>query len=102
MLIWGVALSWTPPRQVDSTVGIGPVHHLDSHDRTQEQEAIYALLVSLQAELLPRLKDGAVAKELYHHALSYVKEHKPELEAHFVKNLGHGVCLLALPRIPMH
>ena len=54
---------------------------------------MYALLVSLQADLLPRLKDGAVAKELYQHALSYVTEHKPGLERHFVKNIGHGVCV---------
>lgn len=59
----------------------------------KEQEAVYALLVSLQADLLPRLKDGAVAKELYQHALSYVTEHKPGLERHFVKNIGHGVCV---------
>lgn len=37
------------------------------------------------------MKEGAVAKELYHFALSYVKEKKPELEANFQKNIGHGV-----------
>ena len=35
--------------------------------------------------------DGAVAKDLYQHALSFVKEKKPELESHFSKNIGHGV-----------
>ncbi|KAI0747959.1 FACT complex subunit SPT16 [Daedaleopsis nitida] len=59
-------------------------------DPSKEQENIYSLLVSLQAEVLLRLKDGAVAREIYHHALSVVKEKKPELEAHFVKNIGHG------------
>ncbi|TBU47950.1 FACT complex subunit SPT16, partial [Dichomitus squalens] len=63
---------------------------VDPSKASREQEAIYALLVSLQADLLLRLKEGAVAKELYQHALSYIKEHKPELESHFVKNLGHG------------
>ena len=47
-------------------------------------------------ELLPRLKDGAIAKELYQHALSFVKEKKPDLESHFVKNIGHGVCVYAV------
>ena len=37
------------------------------------------------------MKEGTVAKELYQHALSYVKEKKPELEANFTKNIGHGV-----------
>ncbi|KAI1787890.1 FACT complex subunit SPT16 [Ganoderma leucocontextum] len=60
-------------------------------DPSKEQDAVYALLVSLQADLLPRVKDGAVAKELYQHALSYVKDHKPELEPHFAKNIGHGM-----------
>ncbi len=59
---------------------------------TQDQEAIYALLVSLQSEMLSQLKEGAAAKDLYQHALSYVKGKRPELEAHLVKNIGHGVC----------
>ncbi|KAI0928386.1 hypothetical protein AcW1_005644 [Taiwanofungus camphoratus] len=58
---------------------------------SQEQEAIYLLLVSLQTEILTQLKGGAMAKEVYHHALSYVKQRKPELEKHFVKNVGHGM-----------
>ena len=41
--------------------------------------------------MLSRLKDGAVAKELYQHALSFVKEKKPELEKHFVKIIGFAV-----------
>ena len=37
------------------------------------------------------MKEGAVARDVYQHALAYVKEKKPELEKHFVKNIGHGV-----------
>jgi nucleosome binding factor SPN SPT16 subunit len=37
------------------------------------------------------MKDGALAKDVYQHALSYVKKHKPDLERHFVKNIGFGV-----------
>ena len=48
-------------------------------------------MTSLQAELLPIIKDGTIARDVYQHALAYVKEKKPELEKHFVKNIGHGV-----------
>lgn len=50
----------------------------------------------MQADLLSRLKDGAVAKELYQHALTHVRERKPELEPHFVKNIGHGVRFISI------
>jgi nucleosome binding factor SPN SPT16 subunit len=40
------------------------------------------------------MKDGAVARDLYQHALSYVKKHKPDLEKNFVKNIGFGVTLI--------
>jgi nucleosome binding factor SPN SPT16 subunit len=44
------------------------------------------------------MKDGAVARDLYQHALSYVKKHKLELEKNFVKNIGFGVShILRLP-----
>ncbi|KAI0709021.1 FACT complex subunit SPT16 [Earliella scabrosa] len=60
-------------------------------DPSKEQEAIYSLLVSLQSEMLSRLKDGVIAKDMYQHALAYVRERKPELEARFAKNIGHGM-----------
>ncbi|THH01723.1 hypothetical protein EW026_g1029 [Hermanssonia centrifuga] len=60
-------------------------------DPSKEQEAIYSLLSSLQAELLTVLKDGTTARDVYLHALAYVKEKKPELEKHFVKSIGHGM-----------
>ncbi|TFK83944.1 FACT complex subunit SPT16 [Polyporus arcularius HHB13444] len=60
-------------------------------DPSKEQEAVYSLLVSLQTDILSRLKDGAVAKDLYQHALSFVRDKKPELESHFSKNIGHGM-----------
>ncbi|KAH9930997.1 FACT complex subunit SPT16 [Fomitopsis serialis] len=60
-------------------------------DPSKEQEAIYALLLSLQSEMLSQLKDGAVGREVYQHALQYVRDKKPELEKNFVKNVGHGM-----------
>ncbi|EKM55643.1 uncharacterized protein PHACADRAFT_173804 [Phanerochaete carnosa HHB-10118-sp] len=62
-------------------------------DPSKEQEAIYALLLSLQNDLLSFMKDGVTARDVYQHALTYVKEKKPELEKHFVKNVGHGMGL---------
>ena len=67
------------------------VHLIWPSQWKQEQEAVYGLLVSLQSELLTKLRDGAVARDVYVHALNYVKEKKPELEKHFVKNIGFGV-----------
>ncbi|KAH7919903.1 FACT complex subunit SPT16 [Leucogyrophana mollusca] len=60
-------------------------------DPSKEQEAIYNLLLSLQAELLREVKDGVTAREVYSLALEYVKEKKPELEKNFVKNVGFGI-----------
>ncbi|KIP09266.1 hypothetical protein PHLGIDRAFT_103069 [Phlebiopsis gigantea 11061_1 CR5-6] len=62
-------------------------------DPSKEQEAIYALLVSLQADLLPLMKDGATARDAYQHALAFIKDKKPELEKNFVKTIGHGMGL---------
>ncbi|ESK83469.1 fact complex subunit spt16 [Moniliophthora roreri MCA 2997] len=59
-------------------------------DPTPDQETQYNLLLALQSELLSYIKDGVTAKDVYQHALSYVKEKKPELEKNFVKSLGFG------------
>jgi nucleosome binding factor SPN SPT16 subunit len=57
----------------------------------QEQEAIYHLLLELQTELLDKLQDGVTARDVYQHAISYIREKKPDLEKNFVKNVGFGV-----------
>ncbi|ELU40200.1 FACT complex subunit SPT16 [Rhizoctonia solani AG-1 IA] len=56
-----------------------------------EQEGIYSFVLSLQAELLSKLRDGTPAKDVYAHAISYIKQKKPELEKYFTKNVGFGV-----------
>ena len=43
------------------------------------------------------MKDGAVTKDVYMHALTYIREKKPELEKHFVKNIGFGVSIMKRP-----
>jgi FACT complex subunit SPT16 len=37
------------------------------------------------------MRDGATARDVYAHALSYIKEKKPELERYFVKSIGFGM-----------
>lgn len=63
-------------------------------DPTPAQEEVYALIVEIHKEVIPRLKEGAVAKDIYAHALGIVKQKKPTLEAHFVKSIGHAVRAL--------
>ncbi|KAL4065337.1 FACT complex subunit-domain-containing protein [Scleroderma yunnanense] len=60
-------------------------------DPSKEQEEIYNTLVSLQSELMREMKDGITAREVYHRAVEYIQEKKPELEKHFVKNVGSAI-----------
>jgi nucleosome binding factor SPN SPT16 subunit len=57
----------------------------------QEQDQLYTLLLNLQHELLTKMRDGVIAKDVYATAVDYVKAKKPELEKNFVKNIGFGV-----------
>ncbi|KAK7440234.1 FACT complex subunit spt16 [Stygiomarasmius scandens] len=59
-------------------------------DPTEEQEAQYNLLLSLQQELLSFIKEGVSTKDVYQHALNFVKDKNPDLEKHFVKTAGFG------------
>lgn len=59
----------------------------------QEQENTYLLLLSLQGEVLKHLKDGVTARDVYLHALNYIRDKQPELEKHFVKNIGFAVSI---------
>lgn len=40
---------------------------------------------------MQKLQDGVVIRDVYLHAISYIRENKPELEKNFVKNIGFGV-----------
>lgn len=61
------------------------------------------MLHDLQKELLGVAKAGATCRSVYQHALTYVREKKPDLEAHFVKTVGFGVCStpLVLPGVKL-
>ncbi|KAG6849338.1 hypothetical protein H0H93_009304 [Arthromyces matolae] len=60
-------------------------------DPNPDQEKQYGILLSLQSELLSFIKEGVSARDIYQHALSFVKTKDSELEKHFVKNLGFGM-----------
>ncbi|PFH49104.1 hypothetical protein AMATHDRAFT_195429 [Amanita thiersii Skay4041] len=60
-------------------------------DPNPDQESQYNLLLLLQNELLGFIKDGVTARDAYQFALNYVREKKPALEKHLVKNLGFGM-----------
>lgn len=60
-------------------------------DPTKEQERVYQLLLQLQGELLQKMSDGTPAKDVYGHALAFIREKNPDLEKHFVKNIGFGM-----------
>ncbi|KIM49314.1 hypothetical protein M413DRAFT_438502 [Hebeloma cylindrosporum] len=57
-------------------------------DPNPDQEAQYSLLLALQADLLSFMKDGLSARDVYQHAVNYVKANMPDLEKYFVKNIG--------------
>lgn len=58
---------------------------------SQEQEANYDFLLALQGELLTVMREGTPARDVYAHALSYIKEKKQELERYFLKSIGFGM-----------
>ncbi|KAF8337624.1 FACT complex subunit SPT16 [Cantharellus anzutake] len=60
-------------------------------DPTKEQDQNYTFLLSLQQELLSKMHDGAVAKDVYATAVDYIKAKMPHLEKHFVKTIGFGM-----------
>ncbi|KAG6874314.1 hypothetical protein C0995_001539 [Termitomyces sp. Mi166 len=60
-------------------------------DPNSNQEKQYNILLNLQSELLSFIKNGVSARDIYQHALSFVKSKDPELERHFVKNVGFGM-----------
>lgn len=37
------------------------------------------------------MKDGKTLRDVYQFAVEYIRDKKPDLEKHFVKNLGSGV-----------
>lgn len=64
-------------------------------DPNKSQENNYKLLHQVHNLILKEAKDGAVAKDVYAKALAYIKSKRPEMEKHFVKNVGSGIGIEA-------
>jgi nucleosome binding factor SPN SPT16 subunit len=59
-------------------------------DPSKSQENNYKLLASIHETVLKSIRDGVPANEVYKKALALLKSKKPELEKHFIKNVGWG------------
>ncbi|KAK4452354.1 FACT complex subunit ctc-2 [Podospora aff. communis PSN243] len=62
-------------------------------DPNKSQEGNYKFLLSVHHLILKEIRDGVVVKDVYNKALSFVKSKKPDLEKHFLKNIGFGIGL---------
>lgn len=62
-------------------------------DPNKSQESNYKLLYAVHNMVLKEIRDGVVVKDVYNKAVSHIKSKKPELEKHFLKNVGYGIGL---------
>ena len=62
-------------------------------ESTKDQEVNYRFLMELHQMLARSLKDGSRCSDVYLKALHYIQKKRPELEPHFVKNVGFGMGL---------
>ncbi|EEA22962.1 FACT complex subunit spt16 [Talaromyces marneffei ATCC 18224] len=60
-------------------------------DPTKAQEANYGFLLNVYDAVIKDIRDGVVAKDLYNKAIGMVRAKRPDLENHFVKNVGAGI-----------
>ncbi|KAH7350552.1 FACT complex subunit-domain-containing protein [Rhexocercosporidium sp. MPI-PUGE-AT-0058] len=60
-------------------------------DPNKSQESVYKLLLQVHGLVMKEVRDGANTKEIYAKAVGLVRSKKPELEKHFLKNVGAGI-----------
>ena len=60
-------------------------------DPNKTQESNYKLLHQVHNLVLREIRDGVTVKDVYQKAISYIKAKKPDLEKHFLKNVGYGI-----------
>ncbi|KAI1486575.1 FACT complex subunit spt-16 [Biscogniauxia mediterranea] len=60
-------------------------------DPNKTQESAYKCLYAVHNLVLKEIRDGAIAKDIYSKAVSHIRSRKPDLEKHFVKNVGCGI-----------
>ncbi|KAH8178958.1 FACT complex subunit (SPT16/CDC68) domain-containing protein [Sarocladium implicatum] len=62
-------------------------------DPNKSQESNYKLLCMIHNTIIKEIRDGMTARDVYAKATSILKAKKPEMEKHFLKNVGWGVGL---------
>ncbi|KAL2020929.1 hypothetical protein VTK56DRAFT_7816 [Thermocarpiscus australiensis] len=62
-------------------------------DPNKSQESNYRFLLAIHNLILKEIRDGVVVKDVYTKAYNLIKSKKPELEKHFLKNVGFGIGL---------
>ncbi|KAK4104085.1 SPT16-domain-containing protein [Parathielavia hyrcaniae] len=62
-------------------------------DPNKSQESNYKFLLAVHNLILKEIRDGVVVKDVYNKAHNLIKAKKPELEKHFLKNVGYGIGL---------
>lgn len=60
-------------------------------DPNKTQESNYKLLFAVHNLVLKEIRDGVTVSDVYKKALGLIKSKKPELEKHFLKNVGAGI-----------
>ncbi|PNY28236.1 FACT complex subunit SPT16 [Tolypocladium capitatum] len=62
-------------------------------DPNKSQESNYKLLYMIHNTIIKEIRDGMAAKDVYAKAIGIIKSKKPEIEKHFLKNVGWGIGL---------
>lgn len=60
-------------------------------DPNKTQESNYKLLFAVHNLVLKEIRDGVTVGDVYKKAIGLIKSKKPELEKHFLKNVGAGI-----------
>ncbi|KAI9777003.1 MAG: FACT complex subunit spt16 [Geoglossum umbratile] len=60
-------------------------------DPNKSQEANYKILFEVHQSIIQNLRDGVIVKDVYNKALALLKSKKPDLEKHFLRNIGAGI-----------
>ena len=84
----GVILCSIGLRYASYCANIARTYLINTHEL---QDKYYDFLVSLQQKVLASTTDGVEAREVFNKALGQVRAKFPDLEHHFVRNVGHGI-----------
>lgn len=60
-------------------------------DPSKSQESNYKLLLQVHSLVMKEIRDGAIVKDIFNKAVTYIRNKKPELEKNFLKNVGAGI-----------